>query len=90
MLTREEIDAIRRRLDAATPGRWVAYVEGRDHESGSSFIMTGVGGQRGPDIEMSGATVADYDFIAASRQDVAALLAEVEELRVAGQPEVDS
>ena len=37
------------RLDKATPGPWVSYVEGRDHESGSNFIMTG-----GEDIELTG------------------------------------
>ena len=43
-----------------TKGPWVSYVEGRDHESGSDFIMTG-----GDDIELSGAKKkADQDFIA--------------------------
>jgi hypothetical protein len=55
---------VRARSFAATRGPWKAYIEGRDHESGSSFIMTGERANRGEDIELSGATVADYDFIA--------------------------
>jgi hypothetical protein len=68
-----EIDARHR---AATAGPWASFVEGRDHTSGSSFIRTG-----GDDIELSGATDADQDFIAHARQDIPRLLAEVERLR---------
>ena len=80
-MTDEELKEIGARCQAATPGPWRAYVEGRDHESGSSFIMTGEGRNRGEDIELAGATVADYDFIAHARQDVPRLLAEIERLR---------
>ena len=34
------------------------------------------------DIELSGATVADYDFIAHARQDLPALVDELERLRL--------
>ena len=30
----EELDAIEVRCNAATPGPWKSYIEGRDHESG--------------------------------------------------------
>ena len=80
-LSDEELASIRRRCEAATPGSWKSYVEGRDHESGSSFIMVGSSAARGADIELSGATVADQDFIAHARQDVPRLLDEVERLR---------
>ena len=80
-LTDEELDEIRLRCEAATPGPWVSYVEGRDHSSGSNFIMTGEGESRGEDIELAGATVADQDFIAHARQDVMSLLLEVERLK---------
>jgi len=43
--------------------------------------MTGEGDARGPDIELTGATAADQDFIAHARQDVPRLLAEIERLR---------
>jgi hypothetical protein len=56
-------------------------VEGRDHTSGDSFIMTGEGDSRGDDIELNGATPVDQDFIAHARQDIPRLLAEVQRLR---------
>jgi len=84
-LTDEEIAAIRARGAAATPGPWRSYIEGRDHTSGSSFIMTGEGDLRGEDIELSGATPADQDFIAHARQDIPRLLAELQRLRNLGQ-----
>ena len=81
MLTDEELDEIARLAEAATPAPWRSFIEGRDHTSGSSFIMTGPTGNRGSDIELEGATDADYDFIACSRNDVPRLLAEVRRLR---------
>lgn len=76
-----ERDAISRRCDEASPGPWKSFVEGRDHTSGSSFIMTGCGKNRGNDIELSGATAADQDFIAQARQDIPRLLDEIARLR---------
>jgi hypothetical protein len=81
MLTSEELEGIRRRCNAAAPGPWRSFVEGRDHTSGDSFIMTGVGDARGNDIELFGATTADQDFIAYARQDIPRLLDEIERLR---------
>src|SRR5215468_9396713 len=75
-LTDEELQHMYKRCAAATPGPWKSYIEGRDHTSGSSFIMTD-----GEDIELTGATDADYDFIAHTRQDLPRLLAEVQRLR---------
>lgn len=75
-LTPNHLDEIVARHKAATAGPWTSFVEGRDHTSGSSFIRTG-----GDDIELSGATDADQDFIAHARQDIPRLLAEVERLR---------
>ncbi len=77
----EELEEIRLRCEAATPGPWTSYIEGRDHSSGSSFIMTGSGRDRGNDIELTGSTDADQDFIAHARQDISILLAEVKRLR---------
>jgi hypothetical protein len=76
-LSAAELEEIRRRCDEATPGPWKSLIEGRDHTSGSSFIMTGHGKTRGNDIELSGATPADQDFIAHARQDIPRLLAEI-------------
>lgn len=77
----EELEAIRKRSEMASKGPWKSFVEGRDHFSGSSFIMTGPEGSRGSDIDLSGATVADQDFIAGARQDIPRLLAEIDRLR---------
>lgn len=71
-----EINDIKERCEKATPGPWKSYIEGRDHTSGSSFIRTA-----GEDIELTGATTYDQDFIAAARQDVPALIEEVYRLR---------
>lgn len=67
---------VRARLNATTRGPWRSYVEGRDHTSGSDFIMTA-----GEDINLIGAKPADQDFIANARQDVEILLDEVQRLR---------
>lgn len=70
----ERIREIEKRCQEATDGPWVSYVEGRDHTSGSNFIMTGKEESRGADIELRGATVADQDFVAHARQDIPFLL----------------
>jgi hypothetical protein len=71
-----DIERLRSLIDAATPGPWHSYVEGRDHESGSDFIQTS-----GEDIELTGATTADQDLIATSRNAIPLLIDEVERLR---------
>ncbi|WP_292213054.1 hypothetical protein [Mesorhizobium sp.] len=76
-----ELQEMETRAAAAQAGTWKSWVEGRDFLSGSNFIQTGQGADRGEDIEMTGATVADQDFMAAARQDVPRLIAEVRRLR---------
>ena len=76
MISDNELSEIKNRVEGATKGPWKAYVEGRDMESGSSFIQT-----EENDIEMIGATQADFDFIANARQDIPKLLEEIERLR---------
>ncbi|HRI65923.1 MAG TPA: hypothetical protein PK156_16865 [Polyangium sp.] len=81
-LTDDDLLQMQQRCDAATPGPWKSFIEDRDHESGSSFIQTA-----GADIELSGASEADYDFIAHARQDLPRLLDEVRRLRARiGEP----
>jgi hypothetical protein len=75
-----DLPAIRQRCARATAGPWKSFIEGRDHTSGSSFIMTG-----GEDIELLGATEEDQDFIAHARQDIPLLLAEIDRLMVANK-----
>ena len=72
----DEINEIKRRCTEATLGPWRSYVEEREEMSGSDFIMTA-----GQDIYLTGATVADQDFIAHARQDIPRLVAEIERLR---------
>jgi hypothetical protein len=87
-MTDKELADIKARVDATTKGPWKSYIEGRDHESGNDFIMTGIidggdiwGKSRGKDFEMSGATKADHDFIAHARQDIPKLLDEIQSLK---------
>ena len=75
----KNLTLIEARLRDATPGPWSSFVEGRDHSSGSSFIRSPTS-----DIELSGATTADQDFIAHARQDVPRLLEEIRLLRRRG------
>lgn len=80
-LTEDKLGDIEARCSAATPGPWQSFVEGRDHFGGSDFIRTGGLDDSCPDIELTGATVADQDFIAGARQDVPRLIEEVRRLR---------
>lgn len=80
-MTDFEINEILNRCNRASPSPWISYVEGRDHDCGSSFIMTGTTTERGEDIELMGATIDDQDFIAHARQDIPNLLQEIIRLR---------
>ncbi len=77
----DELQQIRQRADAASPGPWRSFWEGRDHLGGSSCIVTGPPGKTRDDLEIIGATTEDQDFIAHARADVPRLVAEVERLR---------
>jgi len=70
------ISEIQERCEKATKGPWISYIEGRDFTSGCSFIGTAE-----DDIELSGATVDDQDFIAHARQDIPLLIEEIKRLR---------
>jgi hypothetical protein len=88
VLEDDELDAIEARCRAASPGPWKAFVEGRDHWGGDDFIRVSDLDEE-PDMYVSRAdaggirpaSVVDLDFIAAARQDIPALLAEVRRLR---------
>lgn len=75
-ITQAELKEILQRCQRTTPGPWKSYVEGRDHTSGSDFIQTS-----GNDIELSGATHEDQDFMAASKQDIPKLVAVIADLK---------
>ena len=76
-VTTPELDAMERRCNAATPGPWFSYVVGRDLEAGLNCIELGTASL----MEVLGASVADQDFIAGAREDMARLIAEVRALR---------
>jgi hypothetical protein len=87
-MTEAYLNEIKARLAKTSIAPWVASIEGRDHESGSSFIMTGIPEgeniwqeKRGEDLEVIGATNDDLDFIAHARQDIPALIEKIEKLQ---------
>ena len=71
-VTDEELDNLEALLATATPGPWRSMIEGRDHDSGDSFIMTAK-----EDIYLIGATLPDQDFMAAARNAIPALISEL-------------
>jgi hypothetical protein len=76
----EFLDEIRKRCEAATPGPWISFVEGRDFMGRDSVI--GRGKDRSEeDLYLSGGTITDQDFIAHARQDIPLLLEEISRLR---------
>jgi hypothetical protein len=87
-LSPQRLAEIESRQAAATPGPWRSMVEGRDHLSGDSFLMTGTEDHRGPDLYMTWDPVthddqrrADQDFIAHARHDIPDMAAEIRRLR---------
>jgi hypothetical protein len=97
-MTNQELEEIKARYEATTVAPWVSFIEDRDFECGSSFIMTGIpkgeniwsenrdkyiwGENRGEDLYLTGGTNADLDFIAHARQDIPRLLEEIERLKI--------
>jgi hypothetical protein len=86
-----ELAAIERRAAQASTAPWQAFVEGRDHTSGDTFIRMGGTDMAVPDMYISfsgpGPGVirvpdADIDFIANARQDIPRLVAEIRHLRI--------
>jgi hypothetical protein len=87
----DELQLIEDRANAATAGPWESFIEGRDHWGGDDFIRTGGMDDSCPDMHVSlsdwngdpirPAGANDLDFIAAARQDVQRLVAEVRRLR---------
>lgn len=80
-----ELLALRELVAGASEGPWRAMIEGRDHESGDSFIMIGAEDDRGEDMyvfrDSTPAAAADLDFIATARNVVPKLLDEIDRLR---------
>jgi hypothetical protein len=87
-LTDEELDRLDALAAQASPAPWRAIVEGRDQCSGSTFILMGGPGDDVPDMYVSYDThpyksaVSDLDFIAAARNSLPRLVAEVRRARL--------
>jgi hypothetical protein len=81
MLKENELLEIEKRCGSGTLGPWKAFIEGRDHTSGGNFLLTGYENNRGEDLEINGALIEDYDFIANAKQDVPKLIGEIRRLR---------
>ena len=80
-MTEEELKEIENRCNKATKGPWKSMIEGRDHTSGDSFIMTD-----GEDIYISNPLFDNnQDFIASARQDIPKLIEEIRKLKKASR-----
>lgn len=72
-----ELQEIEKRCNNATKGPWKSMIEGRDHTSGDSFIMTG-----GEDIYINNPLLDNnQDFIANAKQDIPKLISEIRRLK---------
>lgn len=88
-----ELDEIEQRAGAASPAPWEAFIEGRDHIAGDTFIRIGGLDDAQPDMyiqhHLSAGQIrvpdADLDFIAHAREDIPRLLAEIRRLRATRQ-----
>jgi hypothetical protein len=96
-LTSKDLDELQRLSEAVDPGTWVSLIEGRDIESGSSFIQVNEGHGPVGDIEITLVPGRDsgvdlhgvghekytkyLDLIAAARSSLPILIDEVRQLR---------
>jgi hypothetical protein len=83
-MSEAELAEIEHRAEQASPAPWESFIEGRNHQSGASFIRVG-GRSDDPDMyvtrERIPASVEDLDFIAHAREDIPRLVAEIRRLR---------
>ena len=91
-ISAEELAEIESRSHAASKGPWTSFINRRDYWGGPDFIRVGTEEDDLPDMYISrdspqpggpaeGASVADHDFIAHSREDVPRLIEEVRRLQ---------
>ena len=84
-MTQQELDALKALAEATTPGPWVCYYS---LSVGATVQQNGRAGWIFRAQEK--ATREDMDFVAAAREAVPALIAEVERLQVAWSAEHDA
>ncbi|MFC6006969.1 hypothetical protein [Angustibacter luteus] len=79
------LDRLLRLSEAADPPPWTSIVEGRDPLSGDTFIRVGEGSARLGDLYLARdngpADTSTCDLVAAARNALPALVAEVRRLR---------
>jgi len=80
-MTEIELKNILEICNKATNAPWTSYIEGRDFDSGSSFIMTGKDENRDYDIEFIKIKPEDQDFIAMARNVLPLLVNEIMKLK---------
>lgn len=80
-MTESELKNIIEICNKATKSPWTSYIEGRDFDSGSSFIMTGDDEDRDYDIEFISIKPEDQDFIAMARNVIPLLVDEIIKLK---------
>lgn len=80
-MKKNELNKITEITNKATKAPWKSYIEGRDHESGSNFIMTSYQSDRDYDIEFIEIKAEDQDFIAIARNVVPELVEEITRLQ---------
>lgn len=89
-LSDAELADIETRVQAASPGPWRSWIEGRDHFGGDSVVSTANGEfyfyvrtylEDRPTEEHRQQSAADQDFIAHARDDIPRLIAEIRRLR---------
>lgn len=80
-MTELELKNIIEICNKTTPPPWTSYIEGRDFDSGSSFIMTGEKESRDYDIEFISIKPQDQDFIAMARNAIPKLVDEIIKLK---------
>jgi hypothetical protein len=90
-LSDEMLDRLANLSQRCDPPPWKAMVEGRDHESGDSFIQVGEDRDRGEDIyvtrDSGPADESFLDLIAAARTYLPLLIEEVRACRSAANKE---
>lgn len=71
-------------LDALDPAPWTSWVEGRNHESGDSFVQVGDGASRKDDLYVFRSAekglmpaIAEQEFLTAARNLLPSLLDEL-------------
>jgi hypothetical protein len=79
------LDRLVRLSEQGDPPPWRSLVEGRDHDSGDTFIMVAAGSDRREDVYLSRdsgpADAVTHDLIAEARNALPLLINEVRRLR---------